>query len=237
MLNSAKTVRDIAVEAPGATRVFEKIGIDYCCGGAKPISEACLEAGVTMKEVAELLEQAEAANQGLAESRDWRDKSLTSLINYIQDKHHLFAREEMERLEPLLAKVSSVYGDRRPELPQIQALFADLKRELLQHMIKEENILFPHIIHMEEAASAGFIAPRPIFGTVRNPVRMMMAEHDGAGDVLRRIRRLSNEFKPPADACVSYQTLYSALEGFEQDLHQHIHLENNILFPGAVKLE
>lgn len=235
--NNTTTVREIAVEAPGATRVFEKIGIDYCCGGAKPIAEACLEADVTVEEVAKLLEQAEAANQVIAESKDWKDESLASLITYIHDKHHVFTREEMGRIEPLLAKVCSVYGERRPELLRIQVLFADLKRELFLHMMKEENILFPYITQMEEAASAGLSAPRPMFGTVRNPVRMMMSEHDGAGDVLRQIRQLSDDFKPPADGCASYQTLYSALEGLEQDLHQHIHLENNILFPGAIKIE
>lgn len=235
--NGAKTVREIAIEMPGATRVFEKMGIDYCCGGARLIADACQSAGVTVDEVARSLEQAEAANQDPANSKDWQAESLAALITYIYDKHHAFTREELDRIEPLLAKVCLVYGDRRPELLQIQALFAELKRELLLHMMKEENILFPYIRQMEEAVTAGLSAPRPMFGTVCNPVRMMMVEHDGAGDVLRRIRQLSKDFSPPADACVSYQTLYSALEGLEQDLHQHIHLENNILFPGAIERE
>jgi len=222
---------------PGATRVFEKMGIDYCCGGAKPIAEACQSAGVTVEEVVRSLEQAEAANQTPAGTKDWRAESLASLITHIHDKHHVFTREELDRIEPLLAKVFSVYGERRPELLQIQALFADLKRELLLHMKKEENILFPYIIQMEEAVTAGLSVPAPMFGTVGNPVRMMMVEHDGAGEVLRRIRQLSSDFTPPADACVSYRTLYGALEGLEHDLHQHIHLENNILFPGAIKME
>jgi regulator of cell morphogenesis and NO signaling len=143
----------------------------------------------------------------------------------------------MARIEPLLAKVCSVYGEARPELLQVQALFAELKRELLLHMTKEENILFPYIMQMEGAAASGEAAPTPMFGTVRNPVRMMMFEHDGAGEMLRRIRRLSNDFNAPDDACVSYRTLYGALEGLEQDLHQHIHLENNILFPRAVEMD
>ena len=222
---------------PGATRVFEKMGIDYCCGGARPIAEACLSAGVTVEEVVCSLEQAEAANQAPADSKDWQAESLATLITHIHDKHHVLTREELGRIEPLMAKVCSVYGERRSELLQIQTLFAELKRELLLHMMKEEKILFPYITQMEEAVTAGGPAPRPMFGTVRNPVRMMMAEHDGAGDVLRRIRQLSNDFNPPADACVSYQTLYGALEGLEKDLHQHIHLENNVLFPGAIKME
>jgi regulator of cell morphogenesis and NO signaling len=235
--NSAKTVREIAIETPGATRVFEKMGIDYCCGGARPITEACQSAGVTVEEVALSLEKFEATSQAFAESKDWRAASLASLIVYIHDKHHVFTREELDRIEPLLAKVCSVYGEKRPQLLQIQALFGELKRELLLHMMKEENILFPYITQMEDAVKMGLSAPVPMFGTVRNPVRMMMVEHDGAGNVLRRIRQLSDDFNPPADACVSYQTLYRALEELEQDLHQHIHLENNILFPRAVEME
>jgi regulator of cell morphogenesis and NO signaling len=219
---------------PAATRVFEKMGIDYCCGGTMPITEACRAAGVTVEEVVESLENIEATSQTLDESKDWRDASLASLIAYIHDKHHVFTREELGRVEPLLAKVCSVYGEKRPELLRIQALFIELRRELLLHMMKEENILFPYITQMEDAINVGLSAPAPMFGTVRNPVRMMMVEHDGAGDMLRRIRQLSDDFNPPADTCVSYQTLYRALE---MDLHQHIHLENNILFPRAVEME
>lgn len=235
--NSAKTVREITIEMPGATRVFEKMGIDYCCGGARPIAEACRAAGVTIEEVAISLEQVEARAETLAGSRDWMLENLASLITYIHDKHHIFTREELGRIEPLLAKVCSVYGERRPELLQIQALFDGLKSELILHMMKEEKVLFPYVTQMEYAISAGLAAPVPMFGTVRNPVQMMMVEHDGAGDLLRRIRQLSNDFNSPADACVSYQTLYRALEELEQDLHQHIHLENNILFPRAVEME
>jgi regulator of cell morphogenesis and NO signaling len=236
-LSGTKTVREIAVEVPGATRLFEKMGIDYCCGGAKPIAEACLAAGVTVEEIALSLEQAEASSRALNGTKAWQAESLASLVTHIHDKHHVFTREEMDRIEPLLAKVCSVYGERMPELLQIQALFAELRRELLLHMKKEENVLFPYVTQMEEARAAGLPAPRPMFGTVRNPVQVMMVEHDGAGDVLRRIRQLTNDFNAPADACVSFQTLYGALEGLEQDLHEHIHLENNILFPRAVEME
>ena len=205
--NSAKTVREITIEIPGATRVFEKMGIDYCCGGAKPITEACQSAGVTIEEVALSLEQSEARGEALAGSKDWMSESLASLITYIHDKHHVFTRDELGRIEPLLAKVCSVYGEKRPELLQIQALFDGLKRELLLHLKKEEMVLFPYVTQIEQAISAGLAAPVPMFGTVRNPVQMMMVEHDGAGDLLRRIRQLSDNFSPPADACVSYQTL------------------------------
>jgi regulator of cell morphogenesis and NO signaling len=235
--DSAKTVREIATETPGATRVFEKLGIDYCCGGAKPVSEACRAAGTTLEAVMRSFEQFETWNLANAEAKDWQAESLASLIAHIQDKHHVFTREEMDSLAPLLAKVCSVYGERKPELLQIQRLFGEVKDELFVHMWKEEEVLFPYVTEMEAAISAGLGAPVPVFGSVRNPVRMMMTEHDGAGDVLRNIRQLSDDFTPPAIACVSYQTLLRRLEALEQDLHQHIHLENNILFPRAIEME
>jgi regulator of cell morphogenesis and NO signaling len=236
-LNDATTVREIAIEMPGAIRVFEKVGIDYCCGGAKPITEACKAAGVNVEEIIRSLEQSEAASQASAESKDWQAESLTSLIAHITNTHHVFTREEFDGIEPLLAKVCSAYGEKRPELLRIQALFGELKRELLLHMKKEENILFPYITEIENAKNGGVSVPAPMFGTVRNPVRVMMSEHDGAGDILRSIRQLSNNFNTPADACISYQTLYGRIEELEQDLHVHIHLENNVLFPRAIEME
>jgi len=233
----AKTVREIAIEVPGATRVFEKLGIDYCCGGARPITEACKAASVTVAEVARALEQVERSSQVLADVEDWQAEPLESLITHIVNEHHRFTREALDSIDPLLAKVCSAHAERRPELLQIQALFGELKRELTPHMMKEENVLFPYITLMENALNARLPAPLAMFGTVRNPVRMMVSEHDGAGDLLRRIRQLSSDFVLPAGACLSYQTLYGRLEELEQDLHQHIHLENNILFPRAIEME
>ena len=234
-LSSEKTVREIAAEVPGATRVFEKMGIDYCCGGAKSITEACRTAGVTVEQIAASFEQLQTDHA--PKSKDWQAESLAALITHIYETHHVFTREELSRIGMLLAKVCPVYGDKRPELLEIQTLFARLQEELLPHMMKEENVLFPYITQMESAVSSGLTAPVPMFGTVRNPVRMMMFEHDLAGEVLRRIRQLSSDFNPPEDGCMSYRTLYSALEALEQDLHQHIHLENNILFPRAIEME
>jgi regulator of cell morphogenesis and NO signaling len=236
-LSDSKTVREIAIEVPGATRVFEKLGIDYCCGGAKPITEACQAIGVTVEQVEQSLEQLETSSQTSGESRDWQTDSLAALISHIENKHHLFTREALDGIESLIVKVCSVYGERYPELAQVRELVEELGPELRLHMKKEENILFPYIRQMETAVNASLPAPVPMFGTVRNPVRMMMTEHDAAGELLRKIRQLSNDFNPPADACVSYQTLYRRLEELEQDLHQHIHLENNILFPRAVEME
>lgn len=234
-IQAIKTVREIAVELPAATRLFERLGIDYCCGGARPLAEACATAGLAVDEVVASLEQITEVKA--TDARDWRAASLNDLIAHINDTHHVFTREELDRIEPLLAKVSRVYGERRPELPRIQALFLELKRELLAHMMKEEQVLFPYVRQLELAAADVTVRPASCFGTVQNPICMMMTEHDAAGDMLRQLRELSNDFTPPEDACVSYQTLYRALEGLEQDLHQHIHLENNILFPRAIESE
>jgi regulator of cell morphogenesis and NO signaling len=152
-------------------------------------------------------------------------------------KHHVFTRDELARLDALLSKVCSVHGQNHPELTRIRSLFQDLNRDLIPHMQKEEMVLFPYIEQMDEAVSAGRPAPVPFFGTVQNPIHMMMMEHDAAGEILKEIRQISGGFTVPEDGCISYETLYKALDALEQDLHQHIHLENNILFPRAVELE
>jgi regulator of cell morphogenesis and NO signaling len=235
-INATKTVRELAVEVPGATRVFEKIGIDYCCGGGKTIEEACAAAGVSVEEIARSLQQ-QAHPGALDAETDWQSEPLSKLTSYIVSKHHLFTRDELERLDHLIAKVVSVHGQNHRELLGIQESFQELKRDLIPHMHKEEMILFPFVEQMDAAVRSGQPAPFPFFGTVQNPVRMMMLEHDAAGEILKRIRQLSGGFAAPGDACISYETLYKALEAFESDLHLHIHLENNILFPRAVDLE
>jgi regulator of cell morphogenesis and NO signaling len=153
------------------------------------------------------------------------------------EKHHTFTRQELARLEALLVKVCGVHGQNHPELFRIQEQFQELNRDLEPHMLKEERVLFPYIIQMEEAAKNNRPNVVPPFGTVRNPVKVMMAEHDAAGDILREMRELSSDYTVPEDACISYQTLYGALAALEADLHQHIHLENNILFPRAAEME
>jgi regulator of cell morphogenesis and NO signaling len=236
-INSAKTVRELTLEIPGATRVFEKAGIDYCCGGARPFQEACAAAGVSTDEVVRSLEQAGETSALAAESIEWQTQPLSKLTSYIVGKHHVFTRDELARLNALLSKVCSVHGQNHPELFRIQSLFQDLNQDLIPHMQKEEMVLFPYIQQMEAAASEGRPAPVPPFGTVRNPIRMMMMEHETVGEILKQIRQISGGFSVPEDGCISYETLYKALDALEQDLHEHIHLENNILFPRAVEME
>lgn len=234
-ISPSKTVRELAVEIPNATRVFEQFGIDYCCGGKRPLSEACSAAKLPLEEVAKALSAA-ATNSG-SDQGNLQSGSLAELIDHIVKTHHKFTREESARLKKLLDKVCNVHGQNHPELLDIRQTFLGLDQELMLHMMKEENVLFPYIVRTEEASFQNDPPLPAPFGTVQNPVRMMMQEHDGAGEALRHIRQASRDFTAPDDACISYQTLYQALAGFEADLHQHIHLENNILFPRAIEME
>jgi regulator of cell morphogenesis and NO signaling len=237
MLSLTRTVRDIALEQPQATRVFEKLKIDYCCGGDKTVGEACASAGVEIASLERMLDESRQSDFEVNVSIDFQNLTLRELINHIIDKHHVYTKDEMLRLEPLMAKVISVHGGNHSELNEMGALFQQVCADLKPHMFKEEQILFPYVLEMERSVLENSPAPFAPFGTVKNPVRMMMLEHDTVGDLLRELRALSSNYVVPADSCISYQTLYQAMETFEQDLHQHIHLENNILFPRAVELE
>ena len=238
MINdSTRTVREVALELPQATRVFERLKIDYCCGGDKLLTEACASAGVEVENVMRMLAEAGQAEAQENSSLDFQQTSLAELIAHILDKHHVYTTLEMTRLEALLSKVIGAHGENHPELRQMGELFEQACADLRPHMFKEEQVLFPYIIEMEKARTQKKPAPFAPFGTVKNPVRMMMMEHDTVGDILRELRALSSDYTVPPDGCISYQTLYQALAGFEKDLHQHIHLENNILFPRAVEME
>lgn len=237
-IHTTQTIREIAVELPGATQIFEKLGIDYCCGGATPLKEACLSAGVSEETVVALLNQAEKSSHNGTEEKNWQTAALSELMVYIVEKHHALVREEFLRLRQLLGKVCSVHSANHPELFRIRDVFLGLQSELMDHMSKEEQILFPYFEQLEEAAGRGEHTPTPFpCGALRNPIYFMMQEHDNAGEALRRLREYSANYTVPDDACISFRTLYQALEDFEKDLHQHIHLENNILFPRAAELE
>lgn len=234
-LDPMKTVRELAVALPNATRVFEKTRIDYCCGGDQLLGAACANAGVDLQTLEQMLET--SMQPATASTVDFQNRSAAELIQYILEKHHVYTRDEMQRLEVLIEKVVTAHGANHSELLSIRNLQQQLFAELKSHMFKEEQILFPYIVELEQSVLQQRPAPFAPFGTVNNPIRMMMLEHDNAGDILREMRKLSGDYKTPADACMSYQTFYEALEAFEQDLHQHIHLENNLLFPQAAKLE
>lgn len=227
-----KTVREIALEMPVATRVFEKYKIDYCCRGRHEFAEACQLAGADPEMVAESIEQIVAV-ETIGDAGWLNRASMRTLTGYIVDTHHVFTRDEIAALIPLMAKVASRHGESHPELLKLDTVFNNLCDELMQHLLKEEQILFPYIEQCERSESPVFSC----FGTVNNPIGMMLTEHDSAGDSLRRMRELTNDYALPEGACPSYTALFHRLEAFERDLHQHIHLENNLLFPKAIELE
>jgi regulator of cell morphogenesis and NO signaling len=231
-ITAEKTVRELALEHPAARRIFEELGIDYCCGGNRTLDEACTVAQVSIERVVHALD---AAPAGPA-ARNWRVEPLSELISHIKNTHHVYTRNEIKRLGSLFEKVCSVHGANHPELRYLRETFSELAQELMMHMMKEEAVLFPYIERTEESFLAKEPILRPPFATMRNPVAMMMHEHESAGEALRSMSELSDGYTAPPDACLSYQTLYQALAAFETDLHEHIHLENNILFPRAIEM-
>lgn len=229
------TVRDIALQQPASIRVFEKFGIDYCCGGRKPLAQACQERSLDLDAVVAAIE---GTTHGSPEpDPEWTSASLEALCEHIIKIHHEYIRREIPRLWQLAQKVVARHGDTHPELARIQQLIRGAGEDLIQHLAKEEQILFPSIINMERNRTT--CGPRPLgcFGSIRNPVRVMMAEHDAAGEALAEIRQLSHDFTPPEGSCPTYRACYQALAEFEQDLHRHVHLENNILFPRAIEMD
>ena len=234
MITTDMTVRKLAIELPQSTRLFEKLKIDYCCGGNRPLADACASAGVDVDNVMEML--IEVTQFTSQDETDFQNLSLPNLIAYILDTHHVFTKSEMDRLQLLADKVLAAHGRNHPELVHVDELLTRLCADLKPHMFKEEQILFPYIVAMTEAAEQKRAAPFAPFGTVNNPILMMMREHDTDGEILRELCTLTSDYKAPDDACISYKTLYQALENFEKDLHQHIHLENNILFPKALEI-
>jgi regulator of cell morphogenesis and NO signaling len=233
--NSETKMKDIALADPTARRVLEDAGLDYCCGGGKSLHEACLHANVSSEEILSRLR--ENAKQTGPEDLNWMAAPLCELTRHIREKHHRYVREAIPRTRALSDKVAAKHGQNHEELVNIGKLFAEVGREMIMHMQKEEQILFPYIDALQQAVNEhGFVEP-PFFQTVKNPIHAMMQEHDAAGDLVRQIRILSSEYTPPGDACTSFNVLYEALREFEADLHQHVHLENNVLFPRAVELE
>jgi regulator of cell morphogenesis and NO signaling len=235
-LNPSQTVRTIVQENPATVAVFESVGIDYCCGGGKSLEEACQKAKLSVDEVLANLENARALPP-IEEDCQWLTSPLSQLTGHIVQKHHEYTRREVPRLTALAAKVRLRHGPAHPELHQLCELIEAMGSEMLTHMLKEEQVLFPRLFAMEQAAQHGTVLQPAFFGALINPIRHMMGDHDDTAELLRSIRALTNNYKLPAEACASYQALYQGLTDLEKDLHRHLHLENNILFPRALELE
>ena len=230
-----QTVREIAIEHPATVRVFESLGIDYCCGGKRTLKDACERAGVPVERALDLLAQVE--EDAPADAANWGGATAQELIRHIVGRHHSYVRSEAPRLETMFEKVVSRHGKDHPELASIRDLFGALTEELFMHMHKEENVLFPYLEKMDAAVTRGEIPPPAVFGSVEMPISRMLADHDDAGELLAKMRVLSSGYSAPESACPTYRALYHGLEEFERDLHQHVHLENNILFPCALHME
>lgn len=228
VLDTQAAVGQLVRERPARARVFERFGIDYCCGGRRPLDQACRERQLDLGLVLDALNELDPHAHG-ADAADWSTAPMGELADHIEATHHAYLRRELPRLAGLLEKVVAAHGDRHPELWDVRMVFAGLKAELENHMLKEERILFPMVRQLERAATL----PRFHCGSVGNPIVVMEHEHDAAGAALASLRSLTDGYTPPAGACNTYRALLDGLAELEADLHLHIHKENNILFPRA----
>ena len=216
-------------------QIFKDHKIDFCCNGDRSLSDVCEKKDISIDQLVEKLEN--AASQKDQENINFDVWPLDLLADYIEKTHHRYVEKQSLVLKAYLDKLCKVHGDRHPELHEIKALFNDSTKELATHMKKEELILFPFIKKMNTAKDNQQEIPKASFETVEDPIEMMMHDHDAEGERFRKIAELSDDYTPPEDACQTYRVTFSLLEEFENDLHKHIHLENNMLFPKAIALE
>lgn len=228
-------VGEIAAAQPAAIRVFQKYGIDFCCGGKRPLSDVCDERQIAYDELASAIANAELPR----DDRDWAEAPLGVLADHIVHRYHDTLRQELPRLQAMAEKVNNVHGAKMPgTFPRLNTVFAELAEELTSHMAKEEMILFPAVQELEAAQNEGR-RPQTRFplGALQMPISVMEQEHEHAGNLLAELRQLTSSYQVPEWACNTFRGLYAGLEEFERDLHVHIHLENNILFPRTAQLE
>lgn len=227
------TVGDLVTQRPSRSRAFEKLGIDYCCGGKKPLADVCAAKGIDAHTVLSVLLAAE--EEAPTEQRTWSTATLTELADHIEQTHHAYLKRELPRLKTLVRKVAAVHGEHYPWMLEIDGIFAGFAAELASHMMKEEQMLFPLIRSLESGDPAPH-ADRCGPG-IANPIRVMEHEHDDAGEALARMRELSAGFTPPPDACNTFRAMLDGLAELEADMHRHVHKENSILFPRALAME
>ncbi len=233
--DSQKEVGQFVADDFRTAAVFNNYGIDFCCKGNRTIEDVCNKNNIDVNEL--LGKLIEISLLKTDQSIDYKSWPLDLLVDYIEKKHHRYVEEKIPVISQFLDKLCSVHGENHSELFEINDLFNATARALAAHMKKEELILFPFIKKMVKAHLENGKVQSPQFGTVENPIGLMMEEHDHEGERLRQIAALSNNYNPPADACNTYKVTFAMLDEFEKDLHLHIHLENNILFPKAIILE
>ena len=234
--SSDETLGEIAAKDLRKAEVFKKYGLDFCCGGKKTVREACLEKGLDVTKVEQELQ---VADKNIASSRPlpYNEWSLDFMTDYISNTHHRYVRKTIPDLKSYGAKVASVHGNLHPELHKMNRLADEVSDELASHMLKEEAALFPYIKSLVAAKNEGTRLQNVNFKSVQSPIDMMEHEHESVGKKMEEIRLLSKNYLLPEDACASYSYWFKTLEEFENDLHLHVHLENNILFPKSLDLE
>jgi regulator of cell morphogenesis and NO signaling len=227
-ITEQSTVAEVATALPATIRIFQEHGIDFCCGGKLPLADACAAHGVDAGALITELQAATASDRAV---RNWEQAALKELIAHVQARFHVPLRTELPRLAAMMAKVVSRHGERHPEvLLPLARTFEHLSRELMAHMGKEDAVLFPAVIEIERGLAPSAAA------WIAHPIAAMEADHEDAGRALAEMRRLTSGYAPPPDACPTFRGLYYGLAEFERDMHEHVHLENNILFPRAQAL-
>ncbi len=232
---SDRTVGELVAEDYRKAGIFREFGIDFCCGGKRSIGEACSKKNLDGELVIQALEKLD--NQPDVSDENFSEWEADKLVDYIVDTHHTYVRNKIPEISTYSRKVARVHGQQHAETLKISFIFALLSTELNAHVDKEENFLFPYIKYLVKTQKDGITPEKPFFSSVKNPVTMMEKDHDEAGKEMAKIESLSNGYNPPEDACPTFRILYKNLKAFQEDLHKHIHLENNILFPMALELE
>lgn len=232
---TSRTLSEIVKDNFRTAAVFEKYNLDFCCNGKRTLADACTEKGINSEDIInEIKSLADSVAEGKIRPDDWEPDFL---VSYIINNHHSYVNRMLPVISAHTQKVASKHGENHPETKQVAEIFASINFEMKHHMMKEEKILFPHIIKLVGLSGYGVGESTPYFGTIKNPIAMMEAEHQSAGDGMSEIRNLTNNYTPPEDACETYKIALNELKEFEENLHKHVHLENNILFPKAIKLE
>lgn len=228
------TLGEIVSKNYRTAEVFDRFNLDFCCNGNRKLSDACRQAGIDLTVVTEALNTLQNNTEDNVNFNDW---PLDALVDHIQNRHHAYVEEKTPVIRQYLERICNVHGNRHPELLRIREIFNEIGGELAVHLKKEELMVFPYIKKMVKAKGEGAEVKPPVFGTINSPVKHLMADHADEGEKMETIGRLSNKFEAPDDACNTYRVAYQLLSEFRTDLHRHIHLENNILFPKAIALE
>lgn len=232
--NKQNTLGELTAQNFAAARIFEESGLDFCCGGKRTLEEACDAKGIDVDELISKLERIDEINSASTHFNQWEPDFL---VDYIINNHHYYIKNTTVSIDHHLDRVIAAHSDRFPELLQLKKVYNTMKEDLSLHMMKEEKMLFPYIKKMSAAAKNSLPLSIPPFGSIKNPIEVMEEEHSEAGGDMEDIKKLTNNFTPPKNACGTFKVLYEELKDFEKDLHIHVHLENNILFPKAIELE